>query len=55
MRRRLQFYLPVFLLALMAQIFAPIGASWMSAAGLSDPFAAFGGSAICHSTGGQSD
>jgi DUF2946 family protein len=55
MRRKLQFYLPVFLMALMVQILAPIGASWTVAATLSDPFAAFGGAVICHSDGSQSD
>jgi len=54
-RRRLQIYLPVFLAALMVQIFAPIGASWTAASSLSDPLAAFGGAAICHSGGSEAD
>ena len=55
MRRRLQIYLPAFLLALMMQIIAPIGASWATASALSDPLAAFGGATICHTGGGEAD
>jgi len=54
-RRRLQIYLPAFLMALMMQIIAPIGASWSAASSLSDPLAAFGGVAICHTAGGEGD
>ena len=54
-RRRLQIQLPVFLMALMMQIIAPIGASWAMASSLSDPFAAFGGAAICHNAGAEAD
>ena len=54
-RRRLQIYLPAFLLALMMQIIAPIGASWATASSLSDPFAAFGGAPICHTAGADTD
>ena len=54
-RRRLQIYLPVFLIALMVQIFAPISASWAAASSLSDPLAAFGGAAICHGGGSEAD
>ncbi len=54
-RRRLQIYLPAFLLALMMQIIAPIDASWATASSLSDPLAAFDGVAICHTGSGESD
>jgi hypothetical protein len=37
MRARLQKYLPIFLLALIVQIIAPIGASWAAALDASDP------------------
>ena len=37
MRRRLQNYLPVFLIALMVQVFAPIAACWTAAAAASEP------------------
>jgi hypothetical protein len=46
MRRRLQKFLPVVLLALVVQVLAPIGASWAAALGASDPLQAAG---ICHS------
>jgi Protein of unknown function (DUF2946) len=46
MRRRLQRYLPVVLLALLVQIVAPIAACWAAAAAMSDPF---GAAEICHS------
>ena len=55
MRQRLQTYLPAFLLALMMQIIAPIGASWAMASALSDPLAAFGSAAICHIAGEKTD
>lgn len=55
MRQRLQIYLPAFLMALMMQIIAPIGSSWATAARLSDPLAAFGSIAICHTAGGAAD
>ena len=44
--RRLKRYFPIFVIALMVQILAPIGASAASAIALSDPFAA---AEICHS------
>ena len=47
MRRRLQKYLPIVLIALMVQIFAPIGACWAAAIAASDPLAA---AEICHDT-----
>jgi hypothetical protein len=40
MRARLQKYLPIFMIALMVQILAPIGAGWAFAAAISDPLAA---------------
>ena len=56
MRRRLQRFLPVVLLALVVQILAPIGAAWATAFAVSDPLR---GAEICHSladaTGGQTD
>ncbi|HXH44949.1 MAG TPA: DUF2946 domain-containing protein [Bradyrhizobium sp.] len=55
MRQRLHIYFPAFLMALMMQIIAPIGSSWATAARLSDPLAAFGGVAICHTPGGEAD
>jgi hypothetical protein len=42
--RRLKRYVPIFMIALMVQILAPIGASWAFAAAVSDPLAA---SEIC--------
>ncbi|MBR1219338.1 DUF2946 domain-containing protein [Bradyrhizobium sp. U87765 SZCCT0131] len=42
-------------MALMMQIIAPIGASWATAARLSDPLAAFGNAAICHTEGGETN
>jgi hypothetical protein len=55
MRRRLKNFLPMVLIALVVQIFAPIGACWAAAIATSDPLAA---AAICHgggSTPGQAD
>ncbi len=40
MRRRLKKFLPIVLLALMVQIFAPIGATWAASIAASDPLAA---------------
>jgi hypothetical protein len=61
MRRRLRKFLPIVLIALMAQILAPIAATWAAGIAASDPLqAAF----ICHdeaastpssSTPGQTD
>jgi hypothetical protein len=45
MRQRFQKYLPIVLVALMVQIFAPIGACWAAAIAASDPLAA---ATICH-------
>src|SRR4051794_19216600 len=56
MRRRLVKFLPIVLLALLVQIFAPIGATWAASIAASDPLHA---AAICHdgagSVPGQSD
>ena len=56
MRRRLKFFLPIVLVALLVQIFAPIGACWATSLAASDPLAA---ATICHgnagSGGGQGD
>src|SRR5439155_22179450 len=56
MRRRLKNFLPIVLIALLVQIFAPIGACWAASIAASDPLAA---AVICHgnaaSTSGQSD
>src|ERR1700712_3515984 len=56
MRARLNKFLPIVLLALVVQIFAPIGACWAASIAASDPLAA---AVICHGNGaspnGQSD
>ena len=56
MRRRLKNFLPIVLIALVVQIFAPIGACWAASIAASDPLA---GAVICHgnatSTTGQTD
>jgi hypothetical protein len=56
MRKRLRNFLPIVLLALVVQIFAPIGACWAASIAASDPLAA---AVICHGNGaspnGQSD
>ncbi|MEH2534633.1 hypothetical protein V1277_006073 [Bradyrhizobium sp. AZCC 1588] len=49
MRRRLKNFLPIVLIALMVQIFAPIGACWAASIAASDPLA---GAVICHGDGG---
>ena len=46
MRRRLQKYLPIVLIALTVQILAPIAASWAAAMAVADPI---GAAEICHS------
>ncbi len=43
--RRLKNFLPIVLIALTVQIFAPIGACWAAAIAASDPLA---GAVICH-------
>lgn len=56
MRRRLKNFLPIVLIALLVQIFAPIGACWAASIAASDPLA---GAVICHGnaalTPGQTD
>ena len=47
--RRLKNFLPIVLIALMVQIFAPIGACWAASIAASDPLA---GAVICHGSGG---
>lgn len=51
MRRRLQKYLPIVLIALMVQIFAPIGACWAAVIAVSDPL---GTTEICHDSSATS-
>lgn len=45
MRRRLKNFLPIVLVALLVQIFAPIGACWAASLAGSDPLAV---ASICH-------
>jgi hypothetical protein len=56
MRKRLKNFLPIVLIALMVQIFAPIGACWAASLAASDPLAT---AVICHGNAnaapGQSD
>ena len=56
MRARLKNFLPIVLIALVVQIFAPIGACWAASLAASDPIAA---AVICHgnadASAGQSD
>jgi hypothetical protein len=47
--RRLKNFLPIVLIALAVQIFAPIGACWAATIAASDPLA---GAVICHGSGG---
>ena len=53
MRRRLKNFLPIVLMALAVQIFAPIAACWAATIAASDPLSA---AVICHgsATGGAS-
>jgi hypothetical protein len=48
MRRRLRKFLPIVLIALTVQIFAPIAACWAASIAASDPLHA---AAICHDDG----
>lgn len=48
MRKRLKNFLPIVLIALLVQIFAPIGACWAASIGASDPLAV---AVICHGNG----
>jgi Protein of unknown function (DUF2946) len=52
MRARLKTFLPIVLLALVVQIFAPIGACWAASIAASDPLAA---AVICHGNGGSAN
>jgi hypothetical protein len=45
MRRRLERFLPIVLIALLVQIFAPVGATWAASIAASDPLHAV---PICH-------
>jgi len=45
MRRRLKNFLPIVLIALAVQIFAPIGACWAASIAASDPLSR---AVICH-------
>jgi Protein of unknown function (DUF2946) len=45
MRRRLEKFLPIVLIALLMQIFAPVGATWAASIAASDPLQAV---PICH-------
>ena len=49
MRRRLKNFLPIVLIALAVQIFAPIAACWAAGIAESDPL---GAAVICHGNGG---
>ena len=49
MRSRLKTFLPIVLVALAVQIFAPIAACWVASIAASDPLA---GAVICHGSGG---
>ena len=46
--RRLKNFLPIVLIALMVQIFAPVGACWAASIAASDPLS---GAVICHGGG----
>jgi hypothetical protein len=52
MRARLKRFLPIELLVLLVQIFAPIGACWAASIAASDPLAA---AVICHGNGASQD
>lgn len=49
MRGRLKNFLPIVLIALAVQVFAPIAACWAASIAASDPLAA---AVICHGNGG---
>jgi hypothetical protein len=51
MRRRLRKFLPIVLIALVVQVFAPIGAAWAASIAASDPLLA---AVICHGDGASS-
>jgi hypothetical protein len=51
MRRRLQKFLPIVLIALVAQVLAPIAACWAAGIAASDPSgSALGSAFICHAS-----
>jgi len=50
MRRRLEKFLPIVLIAALVQIFAPIGATWAATIAASDPLRAV---PICHGAAGS--
>jgi Protein of unknown function (DUF2946) len=50
MRRRLEKFLPIVLIALLVQILAPIGSCWAAAIAASDPLPS---AEICHTDSGQ--
>ncbi|MGY3356331.1 uncharacterized protein (DUF697 family) [Bradyrhizobium sp. GM0.4] len=50
MRRRLERFLPIFVLALVMQILAPIAASWATTISIADPLQT---ASICHADGGS--
>ncbi len=52
MRRRLKNFLPIVLIALAVQIFAPIAACWAAGIAASDPLT---GAVICHGNAGAGD
>lgn len=52
MRLRLQKYVPIFLIALLVQVLAPIGVCWAAAVAASDPLSA---AEICHNSGFATD
>lgn len=51
MRRRLQRFFPIILIALAAQLLAPVAACWAAAVAISDPL---GSAEICHSNSASS-
>jgi Protein of unknown function (DUF2946) len=52
MRARLQKYLPIFLIALLVQVLAPIGVCWAAVAAASNPLSV---AEICHTSGVAAD
>ena len=50
MRRQLKRFLPLVLVALLVQVFAPIGACWAASLAASDPLA---GAVMCHGGAAQ--
>ncbi|MGQ0685175.1 DUF2946 domain-containing protein [Bradyrhizobium sp.] len=51
MRRRLKNFLPIVLIALAVQVFAPIASCWAASIAASDPLSV---AVICHGNGGTS-